>query len=88
MAGPQDSDAGAIRQVDLDSEGEEPMLATLDPIGAMAGRQGQLDALLRECKTASGRAAMLAEIAKDAGLYQGGRSTRGSGGPREELRVK
>ena len=57
--------------VDLDDEETTKVLLTFDPLAAMATADaGKLDALLREVST--GDAAlqkMLAELAKDAGLY-------------------
>jgi DNA modification methylase len=59
-------------EVDLSPEEEGYVLATLDPIGAMAAAdKEQLDALLREVQSGeAGVQAMLAELAEDAGLYQ------------------
>ena len=59
-------------EVDLSPEEEAYVLATLDPIGAMAAAdKEQLDALLREVQSGeAGVQAMLAELANDAGLYQ------------------
>ena len=59
-------------EVDLDPAEEAYVLATLDPIGAMAqSSKEQLGALLAEVQSGeAGVQAMLADIAKDAGLYQ------------------
>ena len=59
-------------EVDLSPEEEAYVLATLDPIGAMAAAdKEQLDALLREVQSGeAGVQAMLADVAKEAGLYK------------------
>ena len=59
-------------EVDLDEAEEAYVLATLDPIGAMAlAEAAKLDDLLREVKSSeAGVQKMLAELAKEAGLYQ------------------
>lgn len=66
--------------VDLSPEEEALILATLDPLAAMAGIDAaQLDALLREVSTDSPAvAAMLDELAQAAGIVPG--STPGTGG--------
>jgi DNA modification methylase len=58
-------------EVDLDEAEEAYVLATLDPIGAMAqADKEQLDALLREVQSGeAGVQAMLSELAEKAGLY-------------------
>ncbi len=58
-------------QVDLSPEEERLALAILDPISALAETdRDQLDALLREVSTGDeALQKMLAELAKDAGLY-------------------
>jgi len=58
-------------EVDLSEAEEAYVLATLDPIGAMAAAdKEQLDALLREVQTGeAGVQAMLAELAEQVGLY-------------------
>lgn len=62
-----------VLYVDLSDEEEALVLATLDPIGAMArADKEQLDALLRDVQT--GEAAvqeLLASLADEAGLYRG-----------------
>ena len=60
-----------VTYVDLDPREEALVLATLDPIAAMAvADKGQLDALLREVQTSDAAVqAMLADVAKGAGLY-------------------
>ena len=57
-------------EVDLDEAEEAYVLATLDPIGAMAqADKEQLDSLLREVQSGeAGVQAMLAEVAVDAGI--------------------
>ena len=57
-------------EVDLDEAEEAYVLATLDPIGAMAqADKEQLDALLREVQSGeAGVQAMLAELAEKAGV--------------------
>ena len=57
-------------EVDLSPEEEAYVLATLDPIGAMAAAdKEQLDALLREVQSGeAGVQAMLAELAEKAGV--------------------
>ena len=57
-------------QVDLSEADEALVLATLDPIGAMATTDAaQLDALLHEVQTSDAAVqAMLAELAQDAGI--------------------
>lgn len=57
-------------EVDLDEAEEAYVLATLDPIGAMAqADKEQLDALLREVQSGeAGVQAMLAEVAERAGV--------------------
>ena len=57
-------------EVDLSPEEEGYVLATLDPIGAMAAAdKEQLDALLREVQSGeAGVQAMLAELAEKAGV--------------------
>ena len=57
-------------EVDLDEAEEAYVLATLDPIGAMAqADKEQLDALLREVQSGeAGVQAMLAELAQDTGI--------------------
>ena len=57
--------------VDLEEREEALILATLDPIGAMATYDGEaLDALLREVNTGSAALqAMLEDLAQDVGLY-------------------
>lgn len=59
-------------EVDLDEAEEAYVLATLDPIGAMAAADAaKLDDLLRDVQSGeAGVQQMLADIAKDAGLYQ------------------
>ena len=59
-------------QVDLSEEEEAYALATLDPIGAMAeADRERLDELLSEVQSSeAGVQKMLAELAKEAGLYQ------------------
>lgn len=59
-------------EVDLDEAEEAYVLATLDPIGAMAAADAaKLDDLLRDVQSGeAGVQAMLADIAKDAGLYK------------------
>ena len=59
-------------EVDLAPEEEAYVLATLDPIGAMATASAeQLAELLKEVQSGeAGVQAMLAEMAKEAGLYQ------------------
>jgi hypothetical protein len=59
--------------VDLDPGEEAFVLATLDPIGAMARSDSQkLDELLRQVKTESiPIQEMLAKVAEEAGLYSG-----------------
>lgn len=59
-------------QVDLSEADEALVLATLDPIGAMATTDAaQLDALLHEVQTGDAAVqTMLAELAQEAGLYQ------------------
>lgn len=59
-------------EVDLDEAEEAYVLATLDPIGAMAAADAaKLDDLLREVQSGeAGVQAMLADAAKEAGLYQ------------------
>jgi DNA modification methylase len=59
-------------EVDLDEAEEAYVLATLDPIGAMAQASNeQLGALLAEVQSSeAGVQAMLAEVAKEAGLYK------------------
>ena len=58
-------------EVDLDEAEEAYVLATLDPIGAMAAADAaKLDDLLRDVQSGeAGVQAMLAELAVDAGLY-------------------
>ena len=58
-------------EVDLDEAEEAYVLATLDPIGAMAqADKEQLDALLREVQSGeAGVQAMLSELAEKTGLY-------------------
>ena len=58
--------------VDLDDAEAAKVLATLDPLAAMAEADaGQLDALLREIDTGSeGVQELLADLADQAGLYQ------------------
>ena len=58
--------------LDVDEAEADKILATFDPIGAMAGADAAaLDALLRGVETSSEAVAgMLAELAKEAGLYQ------------------
>lgn len=57
--------------LDVDEAEAAKLLATIDPIGAMAESDaGKLDALLREVDTGSeALQQMLAELADDAGLY-------------------
>ena len=57
--------------LDVDEAEAKKLLLTIDPIGAMAEANATaLDALLREVETGSeALAEMLAELAKDAGLY-------------------
>lgn len=59
-------------QVDLSEEEEAYVLATLDPIGAMAQADAtKLDELLQDVQSGeAGIQAMLAELAEEAGLYQ------------------
>jgi DNA modification methylase len=78
-------------EVDLDEAEEAYVLATLDPIGAMAQADAaKLDELLREVQSSeAGVQAMLADIAKDAGLYQEPKEAPEAQIDRaEELRVK
>jgi DNA modification methylase len=58
--------------LDVDEHEAAKLLATFDPISAMAGTNGEaLDALLRDVSTGTEALAdMLAELADDAGLYQ------------------
>lgn len=58
--------------LDVDEAEADKILATFDPVGAMAGADAAaLDALLRGVETSSEAVAgMLAELAKEAGLYQ------------------
>lgn len=70
-----DTDPAAIWPVlvlDVTADEADKLLATFDPLAAMAKTNAtQLDALLRDVETSSeGVAAMLAELAKEAGLYQ------------------
>jgi hypothetical protein len=60
-------------EVDLSPEEESYVLATLDPIGAMAvADREQLDALLREVQSGeAGVQAMLAELAEKSGVVPG-----------------
>jgi hypothetical protein len=60
-------------QVDLSEDEEAYVLATLDPIGAMATADAaKLDELLHDVQTGDAAVqAMLAGLAEDAGLYQG-----------------
>ena len=60
-------------QVDLSEADEALVLATLDPIGALATTDAaQLDALLHEVQTGEPAVQqMLADLAEKAGLYQG-----------------
>jgi hypothetical protein len=60
-------------EVDLSPEEEAYVLATLDPIGAMAAAdREQLDALLREVQSGeAGVQAMLDQLAQDAGVVPG-----------------
>ena len=60
-----------VLYVDLDEREEAKVLATLDPIGAMATYDAEaLDALLREVDTGSAALAdLLEELATEAGLY-------------------
>ena len=57
--------------LDVDEAEADKILATFDPVGAMAGADAAaLDALLRGVETSSEAVAgMLAELAKEAGLY-------------------
>jgi len=59
-----------VTYVELDPSEEALILATLDPLSAMAGTDAaQLDALLREVSTGDAALqAMLAELAEQAGL--------------------
>ena len=81
-------------QVDLSPEEEALILATLDPLSAMAVADAQkLDELLRDVQTGdSAVQAMLVELAKEAGLYQDGRGSGEDPGAQvdkaEELRTK
>ena len=61
-----------VTYVDLTDAQEAEILATLDPITALAVYdKEQLDALLHEVQSGeAGVQAMLAELAKDSGLYQ------------------
>jgi len=58
--------------LDVDEAEADKILATFDPISAMAGADAAaLDALLRNVQTGSEAVAgMLADLAKEAGLYQ------------------
>lgn len=60
-----------VKYVDLTEQEEALILATFDPIAAMAATdKAQLDALLREVQSGeAGVQAMLAELAEKAGLY-------------------
>jgi len=62
-----------VHYVDLDEAEEALILATLDPIAAMASAdKSQLDALLRDVQTGeAGVQAMLAELAEQSGLDYG-----------------
>jgi DNA modification methylase len=59
-------------EVDLSEQEEAYVLATLDPIGAMATADAaKLDELLREVESGeAGVQAMLADLASEAGLYE------------------
>jgi len=63
-----------VLYVDLDEREEALILATLDPLSAMAvADKGKLDELLRDVETSSvGVQTMLGELAKKAGLEYGG----------------
>lgn len=63
-----------VLYVDLDEREEAKVLATLDPISAMASYDTEaLDALLREVDTGSAALqAMLADLAQQAGMYGAG----------------
>ena len=58
--------------LDVNEAEADKLLATIDPLGAMAEADvGKLDSLLREVDTGSeGLQEMLAELAKDNGLYK------------------
>ena len=60
--------------LDVDEAEGDKILATLDPLAAMAEADAiKLDAILREVDTGSAEVQeMLAKIAEDAGLYQAG----------------
>jgi hypothetical protein len=64
-------------QVDLSPEEEAYVLATLDPIGAMALADNEkLDELLQEVQSGeAGVQALLGELAQQAGLYAAGASS-------------
>lgn len=63
-----------VEYVDLSEEDEKKALATMDPISEMAQVDGAaLDLLLRDVQTGSeALQTMLAELAADANLYEGG----------------
>ena len=69
--------------VDLSDEEAAKVLATFDPLSAMAEADGaKLDALLREVETGSAELQqMLADIADKAGLYQASDKPQGDGKP-------
>lgn len=68
--------------LDVNEAEADKILATLDPLAAMADTDGaKLDALLREVNTGSeALQEMLAGLADDAGLYQTPEATPGAGG--------
>ncbi len=78
-------------EVDLDEAEEAYVLATLDPIGAMAAADAaKLDDLLRDVQSGeAGVQQMLAKLAEDAGLYKEPKEAPEAQVDRaEELRVK
>lgn len=77
-------------EVDLDEDEEAYVLATLDPIGAMASADSEkLGALLQEVKSGeAGVQAMLAKEAQKAGLYQEPKEIEANINRAEELRGK
>ena len=83
-----------VLYVDLSEAEEKLVLASIDPLSALAIADAQkLDELLRDVQTGdSAVQAMLAELAREAGLYQDGRGAGEDPGAQvdkaEELREK